>query len=78
MTIVKEESPWVTLREGDTGFQLQGPLSVANRAGIEISKSCPDRIQQNLMAAIFNGWIKPVAHVPKNDPTLMWDILKDG
>jgi len=76
MTFTVSESPWVTLRKGDPSFQLQGPYTLANRAGIEISQSCPDSMKQQLQAAMFNGWIKPVAVVPKDDPTLLWETLK--
>jgi hypothetical protein len=33
---------------------------------------------KQLEVAIWNGWIKPVAVVPKDDPTLLWDTLKNG
>lgn len=70
------ESPWVTLRKGDPSFQLQGPLTVANRAGIEITSKCPREYASIIAQAYERGWIKMVAIVPKDDPTYMWETLK--
>ena len=72
------ETTCVTLRKGDPSFQLSDKFTLTNRASIEISSSCPEHIARMLRDAMFNGWIKPVAHVPKTDPTLMWDLLRSG
>ena len=76
VTFTVAETPWVTLKPGDPSFQLQGPLTVANRAGIEITKNCPKNIANDVVLAIQAGWIKAVANVPRTDPTLMWETLK--
>ena len=76
MTFTVAESPWVTLRKGDPSFQLQGPLTVANRAGIEITSQCPREYASIIAQAYERGWIKMVAVVPKDDPTYMWETLK--
>ena len=76
MTFTVAESPWVTLRKGDPSFQLQGPLTVANRAGIEITSKCPREYASIIAQAYERGWIKMVAIVPKDDPTYMWETLK--
>ena len=72
------ESPWVTLRRGDPSFQLQGPFTLADRAGIEITSKAPLDLQKQINSYIKMGWIRPVAFVPKDDPTLIWDTLKNG
>lgn len=70
------ESPWVTLRKGDPSFQLQGPLTLANRAGIQINQGCPREYSTIIAQALERGWIECVAAVPKDDPTYMWETLK--
>lgn len=75
--ITEEPSPWVSLRPGDPSFQLQGRLVIADRATIEIDRNCPQNIAQQIVLAIDRGWIRAVANVPKTDPTLMWETLKD-
>jgi hypothetical protein len=77
MTFTVSETLWVTLRKGDPSFQLQGDFTVANRASLEITTECPAGYVHPLANAIKQGWIRPVAVVPKTDPTLMWDTLKN-
>jgi len=76
MTFSVSETPWVTLHQGDPSFKLQGPLTVANRAGIEITNRCPREYASIIAQAYERGWIKMVATVPKDDPTLIWETLK--
>jgi hypothetical protein len=76
MSFTVAESPWVTLRRGDPSFQLQGPYTLADRAYIEITNDCPRGYLEPLANAINQGWIKSVATVPKDDPTLVWETLK--
>lgn len=76
MTFTVSESPWVTLRRGDPSFQLQGPYTMATRASIEIDVDCPFEYRQIITQAHARGWIKAVAVVPKDDPTLIWDTIR--
>ena len=76
MSFTIAETPWVALRKGDPSFQLQGSLTLTNRAGIQINQGCPSNIASNLNWAIAQGFIEAVAYVPKDDPTLMWETLK--
>jgi len=69
-------SPWVTLRKGDPSFQLQGDFAVTNRAGILITPDCPGEHKWIIQQCLEHGWIEAVAAVPRTDPTLMWEILK--
>jgi hypothetical protein len=70
------ESPWVTLRQGDPSFTLQGPLTLASRAGIQINQGCPSNIANDINWAMQHGFIEAVATVPRDDPTYMWETLK--
>jgi len=76
MTFTVSSSPWVTLQQGDPGFQLQGDFTVANRAGILINPTCPKAYADIIAQAFDKGYIECVAAVPKNDPTLIWETLK--
>jgi hypothetical protein len=67
---------YVTLRQGDPSFQMADNFTVVDRASLEISVTCPKAIISDLNWAIQQGHIKLVAHVPKNDPTLIWETLQ--
>ena len=78
MTIAVEETPWVKVKPGDPSFRLNGTLSTTTRAAIDIADSCPANIAEMIIMATKRGWIRPVAYVPKDDPTLIWDTLTNG
>jgi hypothetical protein len=73
---VVAETPWVTLKEGNTGFRLQDNFTVSNRAGIEITSSCPREYATIIAQAYEQGWLRCVATVPRTDPTLIWETLQ--
>ena len=56
-----------TLKPGDKNFLIQGSLTVAQRAGFEISKDCPTEYQQIIRTCINAGWLKPIAHVTERE-----------
>lgn len=76
MTFTVAETPWVTLKSGDPSFTLQGTYAMANRAGIEITSRCPREYAAIIAQAYEQGWIKMIATVPRDDPTLIWETLK--
>jgi hypothetical protein len=78
MTFTTLETPYVTIQPGDPSFNLQGPLTVAPRASIEITSRCPINVASTIQMALNNGWIKCVATIPKDDPTYMWETLKNA
>ena len=77
MTFTMTESPWINLRPGDAGYQLQGDYSITDRAFIEVTNTCPQNYAEVIAVAIKQQWIRPVAAVPRNDPTLIWETLKN-
>lgn len=77
MTITINQSPWITLKEGDTGFTLKDSFTMAYRAGIEVTASCPREYASIIMQAYERGWLVPVATVPRTDPTLIWETLRN-
>jgi hypothetical protein len=76
MTFTVAESPWVFIKKDDPSFKLQGPFTVADRAFIQINSKCPRAIVNDINVALEQGWIEAVATVPKDDPTLIWDTIK--
>lgn len=60
-----------TLKPGDKNFLIQGSLTVAQRAGFEISKDCPMEYQQIIQICINAQWLKPIAHVTERELLFM-------
>lgn len=77
MTFTKDETSWVTLRYNDPRFRLRGDITIANRAGLVINPTCPTSYAGIIAEAFEKGYIELVAAVPKNDPTLIWDTLRN-
>ena len=61
------------INSNDSDFQIIDGVTVASRAAIEITASCPREYQMILTQCIAQGWVKPVAYI--RDPELMWDKL---
>jgi len=72
------EHTTVSIGPGDPSFRLHDGLISVDRAGFKISKDCPREYAEVICQAINREWVKPVATVPKNDPTLIWDTLKSS
>lgn len=68
-----QDNKFVTLRPGDKGFLLQGEVTMSQRAGFEIDRSCPVYIREMLLSAITQGFIKPVATIREHE--LTWEML---
>ena len=60
-----------TLRPGDRNFQIVDGITLASRAGFEISKCCPKEYKSILITAINAGWIKPVANLTERELIFM-------
>lgn len=61
------------LRPGDAGFTIHNGFMLAQRAGFELSPSCPQAYADVILQAINKGYLKPIATVKKSE--LMWDRL---
>jgi hypothetical protein len=64
------------LRPGDVSFRLQDGIITVSRAGLDISRDCPEHHVEVILECLRQGWLTPVAAVPDTDPTLMWDTLR--
>ena len=60
-----------TLYPGHKHFTINNGLVMSNRAGFEISRSCPAEYKSILITAINAGWIKPVANVTEEEYMVM-------
>jgi len=60
---------------GEKSFKLTDGYMLFNRAGLVVSRNCPDEYKELLTRAMRLGWIQPVAYV--RDSELMWDQLQE-
>lgn len=59
------------IRPRDPHFTIHDGFVLANRAGFELSKSCPAEYKSMLLQAMNAGWIKPIAHVTQEEYMIM-------
>jgi hypothetical protein len=64
-----------TIHSDDPKFQLRDGIYVGQRAGFEISQSCPKDYKDIILHCISNGWVRPVACM--HDYEMTFAILKD-
>lgn len=69
-------APWVSITKDDPRFTLHSSVYQADRAAIQFERSCPQNVLETVAWAIRKGHIKIIANVPKTDPTLIWETLK--
>ena len=62
-----------TIRQEDPNFTIQDRLTIAPRAGFEISNDCPRQYKLMIMEATKNGWLQPVAYIKESE--YMWEKL---
>ncbi len=67
MTFKVHRSQIKMIRPGDPNFRITDGLITSNRAGFEISKSCPAEYRSIMQQAMAAGWIKPVAYVTERE-----------
>ena len=75
MTFTAHQSSIRTVRSTDPMFRLNDGMVVGQRAGFEISQSCPAEYRSIFITAINAGWIKPVAYMHDYEQTFA--ILKN-
>lgn len=67
MNITTYTSEIRTIREKDPEFYIRDKYSVAPRAAIEISQSCPERDAQMILYYIQKGWLKSIAMLTEQE-----------
>ncbi len=73
MKYTAHESNIRTIRQDEPGFYINNGLTIAPRASVEYTNTCPGYVQQTINMAIAKGQIKLVANVKDNE--LMWETL---
>jgi hypothetical protein len=71
MNITTHQSSIHTIRPGDKNFNINDKFVTAQRAGFEITGSCPGNYATVIVECINRGWLKPVAHVHERDLIFM-------
>jgi len=61
------------IRKGEPDFHIDNGITMAPRAGFEISNKCPSQYKLMIMEAIRNGWLEPIAYM--KDSEYMWEKL---
>jgi len=62
-----------TIRQEDPNFTIQDGITIAPRAGFEISNDCPRQYKLMIMEAIKNGWLQPIAYMKESE--FVWEVL---
>ena len=62
-----------TIRQEDPNFTIQDGITIAPRAGFEISNDCPRQYKLMIMEATKNGWLQPIAYIKESE--YMWEKL---
>lgn len=62
-----------TIKPGDADWMIASGLTLAPRAGFEISHECPREYRMVMLKCMDRGWLKPLANVLEKDHT--WEAL---
>jgi len=73
MKYIAHQSNIHTIRQDESGFYIDNGLTIAPRASIEYTNTCPGYVQQTINMAIAKGQIKLVANIKDNE--LVWETL---
>ena len=63
MTFVARNSSIRTIKQDNPLFTISDGLTIAHRAGFEVSKSCPYEYRMIISECLDRGWLKPVAYM---------------
>jgi len=62
MFLTKTTSKIKTIRPGDEDFIITDGLTLAARAGFEVSNDCPYEYRLIISKCIDRGWLSPIAY----------------
>ena len=63
-----------TIRKDDPDFYIGNGISIAPRAGFEISNKCPREYLMILQTCMEKGWLKPIAYMKESE--YVWEKLQ--
>lgn len=72
---LSEQTKIRTIRPGDADFIITDELTMAPRAGFEVSKDCPYEYRMIISQCIDRGWLAPVAYQHLHEE-LMENLIK--
>lgn len=61
------------IRQNDPDFHINDGISMAPRAGFEISSCCPYNYKDIIQECVRQGWLKPVAYMKETE--YIWEKL---
>ena len=61
------------IRKDDPDFTIDNGITMAPRAGFEISNKCPSTYKLMIVEAINNGWLNPIAYMKESE--YVWEKL---
>jgi hypothetical protein len=67
MNIKTHKSRIKIIRQDDPRFDISDGMTIASRAGFEISSGCPIEYKMVLQECINNGWLRPVAYMTERE-----------
>jgi hypothetical protein len=59
-----------SIHQGDSDFMINDGMVLYPRAMLHIDPTCPQSIQQTIMIAVDNGWLKTAAYVYGKELTM--------
>ena len=63
-----------TIRKDDPNFHITNGITMAPRAGFEISNKCPREYLMILQTCMEKGWLKPIAYMKESE--YVWEKLQ--
>jgi len=73
MTFTPLDKTIKPIRKDDPDFHIDNGITMAPRAGFEISNKCPSSYKFMIIEAINNGWLNPIAYIKESE--YMWEKL---
>jgi hypothetical protein len=73
MTYTFSDKTIKPIRKDDPDFHIVNGITMAPRAGFEISNKCPSSYKFMIIEAINNGWLNPIAYIKESE--YVWEKL---
>lgn len=64
-----------SIYKGDPDFYIDNGFTMAPRAGLEISKKCPNSYKSMIETCVQMGWLQPVAYMKESE--YVWEKIGD-
>ena len=74
MTFTPLDKTIKPIRKDDPDFHIDNGITMAPRAGFEISNKCPREYLMILQTCMEKGWLKPIAYMKESE--YVWEKLQ--